>query len=479
MNIKKTILYPLLLSTVFVLIFLYSIQPEKYNIILIVSDSLRADVLRCYGGKANTPNIDWLAKRGTLFERAYCTSPWTSPSSIGLFTGEYPDIFRKDISKKEMKKLKLKLPSYHVPHNGQLLSHVLNEMDYISVMSSENFLATISNNTQGMRGTKSYEELNSTEKNFIEKITGIRPESDAYKNLYGFLDEILKVQDDKLYYLSHWFMDPHLPYSPIERFEETIDVDSSKLTNRKKFYSNAVFALEKKLINRYDRNYVKNLYLKEVESVDERVGFIIKALKYKNILNNSIIVFTSDHGEYLGEQERWSHGYTYYNTLVQIPLIITGPEIFKDKRVKRTVSLLDLMNTLKGLLGIEERDNSQGESFADTLVKDMSLSRGTDKNGIYFDECNSDVYKDAVVLNNFKLVGLKDKSRELYDLIKDPGENKNISKDNPELVKKLFEKIIKYREENLARKNNILKPDANVKLDRGQVEKLKTLGYIK
>ena len=66
---------------------------------MIVSDSLRVDVLRCYGGHVKTPNIDWLAKQGMLFERAYSISPWTTPSSVAMFTGEYPGIYRSGMMK--------------------------------------------------------------------------------------------------------------------------------------------------------------------------------------------------------------------------------------------------------------------------------------------------------------------------------------------------------------------------------------------
>ena len=98
-----------------ILLFLSSCQnnlPDHKNIILIVSDALRADVLSCYGGEARTPNIDWLANNGVLFEKAYSTAPMTMPSCVSLFTGEYPDIYRKGIIPGA-----LPLPNYFIPED--------------------------------------------------------------------------------------------------------------------------------------------------------------------------------------------------------------------------------------------------------------------------------------------------------------------------------------------------------------------------
>ena len=64
-------------------------RSKRYNVVLIVSDALRIDVLGCYGGDAKTPNINWLAAKGALFKNAYSTAPTTLPSSISMFTGNY------------------------------------------------------------------------------------------------------------------------------------------------------------------------------------------------------------------------------------------------------------------------------------------------------------------------------------------------------------------------------------------------------
>ena len=92
MHNKKKIMFFIILLLIFVFGFLFrnTSTPQKNNVIMIVSDALRSDVLGCYGGGLKTPNIDWLAENGVLFERAYSTSPFTPPSAVSLLTGNYP-----------------------------------------------------------------------------------------------------------------------------------------------------------------------------------------------------------------------------------------------------------------------------------------------------------------------------------------------------------------------------------------------------
>ena len=85
------------------------------------------------------------------------------------------------------------------------------------------------------------------------------------------------------------------------------------------YYSNYVFAAVEKW-NDHEHKYLKDLYIKEIESVDERIGSIIKALKHKNLLKNTYIIFTSDHGEAFGEQGIWEHPMeTHITVLTEVP----------------------------------------------------------------------------------------------------------------------------------------------------------------
>jgi hypothetical protein len=152
-------IFILLVAAVFYLIYSNKSQaptqdPEKrYNVMVIVSDALRQDVVGCYGGMARTPNIDWLARNGILFENAYSTSPWTSPSAVSMFTGNYATSYeysRKGRAKKtpvEHKSEYFHVPQIYVPHSELLFVESLKQLDYITGMEVENVNAVTKGST--------------------------------------------------------------------------------------------------------------------------------------------------------------------------------------------------------------------------------------------------------------------------------------------------------------------------------------------
>ena len=119
---------------------------------MIVSDALRSDVLGCYGGGLKTPNIDWLANNGVLFEGAYSTSPFTVSSAVSLLTGNYPTSY---ISK-TVPVVKWDRPL--VVENETLLAEIIKEMGDDVKMDVENKVAIGQNNMQGLETIKLFNE---------------------------------------------------------------------------------------------------------------------------------------------------------------------------------------------------------------------------------------------------------------------------------------------------------------------------------
>ena len=236
---------------------------------------------------------------------------------------------------------------------------------------------------------------------------------------------------------------------------------------------------------------MQELYKKEVESVDERIGFILKLLKHEDLFDSTYVIFTADHGQLFGEHGEWSHGQNYYEELVRVPLIITGPGIPKGEREKTIVSLLDLMATLKDFLGVKYEDNSQGRSFAGLL----SQGPVKNENFAHFVQLSDDTtkFQDALLENNNKLIVLKNSTFELYNLADDPCESNDIAKEYPELAGRMLKKIEKTRKENKARSKENFRIMANQfsgnkrtdRIRRARIDKeaflrqLRSLGYLR
>ncbi len=464
--------------------------PEpNYNVVMIVSDACRKDILGYYGGSAKTPNIDWLAEHGILFERAYSTAPCTLPSSCAMFTGNYSRAYIAVSGEGENMRF-----IYHVNDDERLFGEVLTENGYDMKMDLENGLAGASNSLQGFQKIRHMNNMNEEEIEFVEKTTGLEHigqdedahRSSRYDKLYGPLHYLLTVPDTQNFFMLKWFADPHAPYHPPQKFRDRIAFDTSVLPKEESHYSAMYQTYSTKGLSPEEIAYLKELYKAEVESVDERVGFIIKALEYRGLLKNTFIIFTADHGEMLGEHDRLLHTAAFYEPLVNIPLIIAGPEIPKGKRVKTAVSMVDLVSTLKDMLHFEYSSDTQGQSFLPLLsggsyrARDIYLARIGNR------IVDRNVNDDGLLMDEYKLITSSKNDQpffRLYNLEKDPDELKDISRQNPEIVRRMHEKILQLRKDcDLRFRENFKKIDENADLDnisKKNLDLLKSLGYIR
>ncbi len=459
-------------------------NPDKrYNVVMIVSDAMRQDIPGCYGGEALTPNIDWLAGNGVLFENAYSTSPWTAPSAVSMFTGNYATSYGYSPANQTMR--------IYVPDSEFLLFEAMRQTGYDTSVKSENPQATMHNNIQGLvplARVGAYDAafdrvVPKQIRKRIQKITGSAfYRSSAYKNSFIFLDYLLDIPPEENFFMLHWIIDPHEPYQPIDKFLSRIDVDPPTLRKPKRFYSTRKSFPEG--MSNAEEEFVRNLYIAEAESVDERIGFVLDILRYKKLLDTTYIIFTSDHGEQFGEHDQYGHGgfgreCNYYEVLLRVPLIISGPELPKGKRIKAKFILLELMPTLKELLGFEYKDKMQGKSQKSLLFGDSKA-----RESLYFDDVREHDQVDALIENNFKLISSEGNEFELYDLTKDKHEQTNVASDYPDLVEAMFEKIVEMRKLNkqMQVKNVAALEDNRKQLSNKEkqelLKSLKALGYI-
>jgi arylsulfatase A-like enzyme len=310
-----------------------------------------------------------------------------------------------------------------------------------------------------------------------------------YWRMYDLLYYLLTVPEDQHFYILKWFLDPHAPYDPAEKFKDNIAVDPARLPEKPGFYTDSLVkelrkVNEERPLSGYELHYLRTLYKSEVESIDERVGYMIKALENRGLLDKTVIIFTSDHGELFGEHGGIAHGEYFYEPLVNIPLIISGPGIARGKREKSLVSHLDLMPTIKDLAGVNYVDHMKGKSYKALLKEGPSRDRV-----LYFDRISSDITRspeaDALIMNQYKLIIDKKEGRyvpELYNIREDPGETRDISDENKPLLSEMFKKILEFRKDNQLRlKQNAAKIGKGINLEKETQktrEQLKSLGYL-
>jgi arylsulfatase A-like enzyme/Flp pilus assembly protein TadD len=395
-------------------------KARNWNCLIITIDTLRADHLSCYDpSHCQTPHIDALARRGILFSEAFAHTTTTLPSHTNIFLGV--------------------TPPYHGVH------------DNANFAVGERFLTLAELLKNHGYSTGAFVGAYPLDSRF-----GLDQGFDLYDDDYGIQDfqtstfverkaEVVVsraldwLQDQK----GPWFLwlhcfDPHHPYEPPEPFAG---------------------------------QYKDRLYEGEVAYVDFSLGRLFDYLEKNKLFDRTLVIFTADHGESLGEHGEKTHGYLAYNSTLSVPLILVFPGA-EPGRVDREVFHIDIFPTVCDLLKIEKPSFLQGLSLI-PLTKKRTLPR----RAVYFESLYPYYSRGWAPLKgyiDFPEKFIESPIPELYDLRSDASERKNLApgRDVQPQMKKLTGLI---EAQSFA---DGRPPESQKPLDRASVEKLKSLGYV-
>lgn len=451
-----------------------SVQP---NLLIIVSDALRADVLGCYGGAAHTPNIDRLAARGVLFERCYSTAPWTWPAAVSMFTANYPAAYHPTVERlfPENRAEAVPVTLTYVPDEEQLIGEACEAAGYEVRMALQNPLPRRSNSLQGFLELDPA-AVTAEKRAAVARAAG--PDLRQSGPFLALLDYLLEVPTGQPFCLLGWVLDPHGEYDPPRRFKPRAAPGDEPLPRKHRYYAGLGSRQLKDLsaeLSMAERAYIRALYEAEVEYVDQRVGRLLAVLEHRGLLENTFVVFTSDHGEAFWEHGFPSHGNTYFEEMVRVPLIFSGPGIACGRRVETPVSHVGLAPTLAELLGIGLPGPLQGISHAG-----LFSGTGAGPGPVYFTGAHQQFQVDAILDGRYKMIAECDGAKELYDLFADPGETRNLAGEFPELVQRLEGRLLEIREENRRHRRQRPQTDGNDgPQESGELlRQMQALGYV-
>jgi arylsulfatase A-like enzyme len=231
------------------------------------------------------------------------------------------------------------------------------------------------------------------------------------------------------------------------------------------------------------------LYDAGIRFVDDQIGRIDRALEQMGVLDNTIVVLTSDHGESLGEHGTFGHGAFLYNQVLQIPLVIRYPRVFAaGTRVETPVSLVDIFPTVQEIVGLPPVSGLQGSSLRDL---EALAGRPTRVIAQYAPvpervwratgaqlECDYSLAgRSSLSLQttSLKYIWSSDGQSELYDLASDPGETRNLAPSSLEVVRGLEQDLLGWFKK--------IESEANdrtiVPIDPATRKRLESLGYIR
>jgi arylsulfatase A-like enzyme/Flp pilus assembly protein TadD len=399
------------------------------NVVLITIDTLRADHLGCYGYKQiKTPNIDGLAADGVRFESAFAVVPVTLPSHSSMLTGTYPMLSgMHDFSGNKLSPLQPTLASV-LKQAGYQTGAVLGA----AVLDSRFGL------NQGFDFYYDHFDFSRLDEANLDEME--RP-GNVVADVA--LDWLAKNSQKKFFLWMHLY-DPHFPYHPPEP---------------------------------YSREYAAQPYDGEIAFADEQVGRLLRFLKEKGIYKNTVIVICGDHGESLGEHGEKTHGFFIYNATMHVPLIIRLPENAPARTAADPVSLVDLMPTVLGAVGLEIPSQVQGRSLLAELRADRTDREPSNRDRVLYAE----TFMPRIHFNWSELRGSEntkyhfiDAPRpELYDLAKDPGEVHNLFSEKKAVAEEMRAKLAGLIRDYSAGKEMAEKTG----LDPALMERLKALGY--
>ena len=370
---------------------------SERNVILITVDTLRADHLGVYGYARNTsPNVDRFAKESLLFRHAFSHANITNPSFSSLMTSHYPH------------ETKVFGNYYLLPPGAVTMAEILKANGYHT--------AAINSHFSLRRGSGFEQGFDVYDDHLEDRVEG-RKERVAPKTTLAAI-RWLEGNHKKKFFLWVHYDDPHGPYAPPLPYN-TMFVERSTLGKRQLRVGNGRGEIPsyQQLGDHRDPAYYVSQYDGEIRFFDQAFGDLIKKIRELGLFDNSLLIFTSDHGEGMGEHDYYfAHGYFLYNTQIHVPLIIRFPGRSPEvKEVRYPVGHVDLLPTILDTVSIRHPRAFRGRNLL-TQGEDRPILSQSHKGGSRY----------ALIVNNLKL--MEGSRYELYDIQQDFSENANLMK---------------------------------------------------
>lgn len=501
---------------------------DRPNVVLILIDTLRADHLSCYGYERRTsPCIDRIAEQALLYERAISSAAWTPPSHASLFTGCYPSRHGVDRSHLILDSDLVPLPealkrngyrTYGVSSNYWLSRETRFDRGFDEFVHSWQLLQTDGSNAPLKRQQrKQHVGLSISGPGAPDRSSfGCRMgdwANEQFERVTKRLRQSLHAYDDGAWRVNHqvrrwlpkWrdsdqpffaflhYMEPHIRYAAPGRYR-TMHVPRGCGEQRIQKVNQDPwrYLCGQAEMNHEDFVILRGLYDGEVSYVDQRVGQVYDWLRNTGLLENTLVIITSDHGENLGEHHLMDHAYCLYDTLLRVPLIVRGPgELSTIARITQQVQTLDLFATCLRLAGVNDREiwnQVQGETLfpseirgdgsrvaiAEYLEPQPSLE-ALRRRFKGFDGARYDRTLRMVRDGSFKYILGSDGRGELYDLKADSGEEHDLIMEQPTRAAELRAALDVW-----LRSFKIAQPgeEESLELDDVTRRRLEDLGYL-
>lgn len=435
--------------------------PGRPNVVLVMTDQQRHDTIAALGHPHMvTPNLDRLVSEGVAFGQAYVTAPSCTPSRASFFTGLYPSgcgVLRNDEAWPRTWVEDLAASGYHCVNVGKMHTfpyeaptgfherHVVENKDrgtptvpFLIDNWDKALLAggVVKPDRRTLRSEPDYEQrLGAFEWTLPERL-----HADAFVGSVAahWLDT---YPGDEPFFLQVGFPGPHPPYDAPARLLDLYADTDLPAVNRDEAEL-AAMPPQVRSVRRehleHDHDSIVHLehptpeqqrrqrvhYYANVTLIDEQVGELVAALERRGVLENTVIVFTSDHGDALGDHGL-SQKWTMYEPAVHVPAIVHAPgRLRSGVEVSDLISHVDLGATILDLAGVEQQPGVAARSLLPVLLG----QEWTGRDVVFAEQARDGIQKDSEMMTmafdgRWKLVSFSDADDgQLFDVVADPQE---------------------------------------------------------
>lgn len=405
------------------------------NILFITADQLRQDCIGCYGNTViRTPHIDRLAQDGIIFQRAYTAATLCVPSRQSILTGQYPSKHGSRGNRSAIPEGTTTFVSvlgdagYNTAAFGKMHFHPTYAdygFDIMKLAEQDGDGRFKDDYHQYLAGQGLHDKWDEWDQ-IAEKRAGAPPD---YWESYGAIvseipeehyhstwianqtiEYIKNYQEESPFFAWMSFIKPHHPFDPPAPYDNAYSPDEVIIPQASGGWEEKplltaggedprIAYFDTRKMTESELRRVIALYYGMIEHIDVQIGRVIDSLEQKGLKDNTLIVFTSDHGDYLGEHGLFlKHPNIPYDALARVPLIFSGADVKpSEQAIKTPVSLIDLASTFTGLAGCEPLPLSQGIDLNPILSgKSLRVNRK-----IY---CENDGATRAVITEGFKYI---------------------------------------------------------------------------
>jgi arylsulfatase len=357
---------------------------NRPNIVFIMTDQQKRDSLSIYGNPiVQTPNLQRLAKQGTVFDHAYATCPICVPSRVTFFTGRYAHTTRSRnndvfMQRDEEHLLKiLKREGYTTGLSGKNHCFVLKDEPVFDFLYQAGHSGPVEPASEGeIEAKRAIGESRIGDRAWGTFKNPCPPETLGTALTVRHAVEFIEQNCDKPFFLWCSIADPHSPLQAAEPYASMYDRAQvpvprqleGEMANKPMAQQCDRLSLAGDKATEEDVREVTAMYYGMNTCIDTELGRLIDKLDELNLRENTLIVYTSDHGEYLGEHMMIRKSKALYDCLTRIPLVVSWPtRLPAGIRNDALVENVDFMPFVLDCLGLEHPQGLQGRSFAPLL----------------------------------------------------------------------------------------------------------------